>query len=75
VLAETALHAPSWTLRGGTREILRGIIARGLGCGDRHFLTSSFPRKWESRASGSTRGPWTPAFAGATIVLFFPVSV
>ena len=21
----------SWTLRGGTREILRGIIARGLG--------------------------------------------
>jgi hypothetical protein len=25
------LHAPSWTLRGGTREILRGIIARGLG--------------------------------------------
>ena len=31
VLAETVLHAPSWTLRGGTREILRGIIARGLG--------------------------------------------
>jgi hypothetical protein len=31
VLAETALHAPSWTLRGGTPEILRGIIARGLG--------------------------------------------
>jgi acyl-CoA dehydrogenase len=30
-LAETILHAPSWTLRGGTREILRGIIARGLG--------------------------------------------
>jgi acyl-CoA dehydrogenase len=30
-LAETVLHAPSWTLRGGTREILRGIIARGLG--------------------------------------------
>jgi len=25
------LYAPSWTLRGGTREILRGIIARGLG--------------------------------------------
>jgi hypothetical protein len=25
------LHSPSWTLRGGTREILRGIIARGLG--------------------------------------------
>jgi alkylation response protein AidB-like acyl-CoA dehydrogenase len=31
VLAEAILHAPSWTLRGGTREILRGIIARGLG--------------------------------------------
>ena len=31
VLAETVLHAPSWTLRGGTTEILRGIIARGLG--------------------------------------------
>jgi alkylation response protein AidB-like acyl-CoA dehydrogenase len=31
VLAETMLHAPSWSLRGGTREILRSIIARGLG--------------------------------------------
>ena len=30
-LAEAMLHAPSWTLRGGTTEILRGIIARGLG--------------------------------------------
>jgi len=30
-LVETVLHAPSWTIRGGTREILRGIIARGLG--------------------------------------------
>lgn len=30
-LAHTTLHAPSFTLRGGTREILRGIIARGLG--------------------------------------------
>jgi hypothetical protein len=24
-------RAPSFSLRGGTREILRGIIARGLG--------------------------------------------
>jgi hypothetical protein len=24
-------NAPSFSLRGGTREILRGIIARGLG--------------------------------------------
>jgi len=31
VLTEAVLHAPSFTLRGGTREILRGIIARGLG--------------------------------------------
>ena len=31
VLDQTLLHAPSWTLRGGTPEILRGIIARGLG--------------------------------------------
>ena len=30
-LREALLHAPSWTLRGGTPEILRGIIARGLG--------------------------------------------
>jgi acyl-CoA dehydrogenase len=30
-LAEAVLNAPSFTLRGGTREILRGIIARGLG--------------------------------------------
>lgn len=31
VLAYTVMHAPSFSLRGGTREILRGIIARGLG--------------------------------------------
>jgi len=31
VLAYTMLHAPSFSLRGGTREVLRGIIARGLG--------------------------------------------
>jgi alkylation response protein AidB-like acyl-CoA dehydrogenase len=31
VLAYATLHAPSFSLRGGTREILRGIIARGLG--------------------------------------------
>lgn len=30
-LAFTILAAPSFSLRGGTREILRGIIARGLG--------------------------------------------
>ncbi|WP_391349344.1 acyl-CoA dehydrogenase family protein [Azospirillum sp. A23] len=31
VLAHTILNVPSFSLRGGTREILRGIIARGLG--------------------------------------------
>lgn len=31
VLAQTIMSAPSFSLRGGTREILRGIIARGLG--------------------------------------------
>jgi alkylation response protein AidB-like acyl-CoA dehydrogenase len=30
-LAWTVQHAPSFSIRGGTREILRGIIARGLG--------------------------------------------
>ena len=28
---DTLLRSPSFTLRGGTREILRGVIARGLG--------------------------------------------
>jgi alkylation response protein AidB-like acyl-CoA dehydrogenase len=31
LLADAVLAAPSFTLRGGTREILRGIIARELG--------------------------------------------
>jgi alkylation response protein AidB-like acyl-CoA dehydrogenase len=31
LLAEVVLHAPSFSIRGGTREILRGIIARDLG--------------------------------------------
>ncbi|KQS57033.1 acyl-CoA dehydrogenase [Geodermatophilus sp. Leaf369] len=30
-LAEAQLHSPGYTLRGGTNEILRGIVARGLG--------------------------------------------
>lgn len=30
-LADVMLYAPAYTLRGGTREILRGVIARGLG--------------------------------------------
>lgn len=29
--AEAILHAPGFTLRGGTNEILRGVVARGLG--------------------------------------------
>lgn len=31
VLAQLLMVSPSFSLRGGTREILRGIIARGLG--------------------------------------------
>jgi len=31
LLAEAVLHAPGFTLRGGTSEILRGIVARNLG--------------------------------------------
>jgi acyl-CoA dehydrogenase len=31
VMRYTTLAAPSFSLRGGTREILRGIIARGIG--------------------------------------------
>jgi alkylation response protein AidB-like acyl-CoA dehydrogenase len=30
LLAEAILHSPGFTLRGGTSEILRGIIAKGL---------------------------------------------
>jgi alkylation response protein AidB-like acyl-CoA dehydrogenase len=30
-MADVMLYAPAYTLRGGTREILRGVIARGLG--------------------------------------------
>lgn len=30
-LRQVMLTAPSFTLRGGTREIMRGVIARGLG--------------------------------------------
>ncbi|ORU90840.1 MAG: acyl-CoA dehydrogenase [Cycloclasticus sp. symbiont of Poecilosclerida sp. M] len=31
LLSDAILKAPSFSLRGGTREILRGVIARGLG--------------------------------------------
>lgn len=31
VMADILLAAPSFSIRGGTREILRGIIAKGLG--------------------------------------------
>jgi hypothetical protein len=30
-LAYVSQMAPTYSLRGGTREILRGMIARGLG--------------------------------------------
>jgi acyl-CoA dehydrogenase len=31
MLAEAVLHGPGFTLRGGTNEILRGVVARALG--------------------------------------------
>ncbi|QNJ93327.1 acyl-CoA dehydrogenase family protein [Mycolicibacterium fluoranthenivorans] len=31
LLGEAILHAPGFTLRGGTNEILSGVVARGLG--------------------------------------------
>jgi hypothetical protein len=31
MLAEGLLHAPGFTLRGGTSEILRTVMARGMG--------------------------------------------
>jgi hypothetical protein len=31
MLAGAVLHAPGFTLRGGTNEILRGVVARALG--------------------------------------------
>jgi alkylation response protein AidB-like acyl-CoA dehydrogenase len=31
LLAQAVLHAPGFTIRGGTSEILRGLVARGLG--------------------------------------------
>ncbi|MBO9524109.1 MAG: acyl-CoA dehydrogenase family protein [Nocardioidaceae bacterium] len=31
MLAESVLHSPGFTLRGGTNEILRGVVARELG--------------------------------------------
>jgi alkylation response protein AidB-like acyl-CoA dehydrogenase len=31
LLAESVLHSPGFTLRGGTNEILRGVVARPLG--------------------------------------------
>ncbi|WP_435219064.1 acyl-CoA dehydrogenase family protein [Streptomyces sp. bgisy034] len=31
LLADAVLHAPGFTLRGGTNEILRGVVARAMG--------------------------------------------
>jgi hypothetical protein len=31
LLAQAVLHAPGFTVRGGTNEILRGVVARGMG--------------------------------------------
>jgi acyl-CoA dehydrogenase len=31
MLTSAVLHVPGFTLRGGTNEVLRGVVARGLG--------------------------------------------
>lgn len=31
LLAQAVLHTPGFTIRGGTNEILRGVVARGMG--------------------------------------------
>ena len=31
MLATARLHSPLFTLRGGTNEVLRGVVARGMG--------------------------------------------
>jgi acyl-CoA dehydrogenase len=31
LLRASRLHSPMFTLRGGTNEVLRGVIARGMG--------------------------------------------
>jgi hypothetical protein len=31
LLAQAVLHAPGFTIRGGTSEVLRGVVARWLG--------------------------------------------
>jgi alkylation response protein AidB-like acyl-CoA dehydrogenase len=31
LLSRAALHSPGFTLRGGTNEVLRGVVARGIG--------------------------------------------
>jgi acyl-CoA dehydrogenase len=31
LLAQAILHTPGFTIRGGTNEILRGVVARGMG--------------------------------------------
>ena len=31
LLSDSLLRQPSFTLRGGTNEVLKGIVARGMG--------------------------------------------
>ena len=31
LLATARLHSPLFTLRGGTNEVLRGVVAKGMG--------------------------------------------
>ena len=35
LLATARVHSPLFTLRGGTNEVLRGVVAKGMGCDER----------------------------------------
>lgn len=41
LLATARLHSPLFTLRGGTNEVLRGVVAKSMGAPDRPMLLAS----------------------------------
>ena len=70
---ETLMLSPSFTLRGGTREIMRGVIARGLGfaiggvmdtsqliidTAEKIFPITATRRCWTQRSKGRFHRPF-----------------
>ncbi len=41
LLATARLHSPLFTLRGGTNEVLRGVVAKGMGATEPRMLLTS----------------------------------